>query len=194
MSADMSGPQRQQIDTRFGSVLSEVDTIADTTSFNGVALLRGGSGPGGVLEISFQVAVREITLAIPPARVANLSPGLARGSVRSDEGARVARWNIAAAARAVDLIRAGIAADRRRVAAAYRIAQSFRRAAGDSAETLTSPTTAVDLSRVLAMRIAEEGGIAVADRALDRFRQLLIGLDHQTDGDAASGVRERARY
>src|SRR5690606_26285675 len=142
MSEDESGPGRRQSDARFASVLSEADTIAATTSFNGVALLRGGSGPGGVLEIPLRVSgnpgdASEITIVIPPARIANLSPGLARGSIASGEGARVVRGNIAAAMRSVGAIRDGIAADRRRVAAAYRNARTF----GRMGESLPGPTS-----------------------------------------------------
>jgi flagellin len=186
-SPDRSRPGRRQMDARFAFILSDVDSIAERTSFNGVVLLQGGSGPGGVLEIQFQVgggsgAASELTIKLPPANAASLSSGLAHDSVATGEGARVARVNVSLAAQAVDAIRAGIARDRRRIAAAYRNGQTLRRAADAAGEGLTSPSMAIDLSRVLATRIAEEGGIAVADRTLDRFRQLLLGFDQQMAG------------
>lgn len=190
ISGDLSQLEREQLDAQFRTLRSDIDAIAATTAFNGVALLQGGPGPGGVLEISFKVGTGaaehdEITISIAPASVADLSPALAGGSVATQAGAWMARTDITEAAAAVDAMRAGIAGDRQRFAAAYRNSQSMRQASGTVREALTSPSAAIDLSHVLATRIAEEGGIEITERALDRLRELLIGFDQRPSAASA---------
>lgn len=182
MGGGLSDLERAQLDREFQSVKSEIDAIAATAEFNGTFLLQGGSGPGGALEISFKIGTGaadedEVTISIAPASVAALSTGLADGDVTTFAGAVAAEGDTAAAADAVAAIRARIAGDRARFAAAWRNSQSMQQAASDTRRALTSPTVAVDLSRVLAARVAEEGGIALTEQSLDRLRRLLIGLD-----------------
>jgi flagellin len=183
-SAHLSDFERAQLDALFQALKSEIDAIAATTEFSGVPLLQGGEEAGEDLEVSFKVGTGaaeqdEITVSIAPASAADLSAGLADDSLRSEAGAAEAEMDAAEAVEAVDAIRAGIAGDQQRFAAAYRTSRTMEQANESVRQALTSPSVAIDLSRVLAERIAEEGGVALTGRAIDRFRQLLMTFDQQ---------------
>jgi flagellin len=195
-SGERSDLERAQLDTEFQSIKAEIDTIVEQTTFNGAALLQGGDGPGGALEISFRVgsggdAADTITVTIAPASVADLSGGLDGGDIQSRAGAEAAVDDVATAQEAVGAIRAGIAGDIQRFFSAARHNRAIEASLEEAQSALSSPTVSVDMAQLLATRIAEDGGIRFTDRAIERIQQLLIGLDlpatqaEEKDGGAA---------
>jgi len=181
-SDDLSDAERATLNVEFQSIKAEIDTIVEQTTFNGTALLQGGDGPGGALEISVKVgtgsdAADTITVTIAPASVADLSSDLDTGDITTEANAETAADSVEAAQDAVNAIRAGIAGDIQRFAAAARNNQEIEGGLGDAAAVLTSPAVAVDMAQLLATRIAEDSGFRLSDQTIDRIQKLLIGLE-----------------
>lgn len=181
-AGDRSAFERAQYEVEFQSVKTDIDAVASLTDFNSTQLLKGGSGAGGEFEVSFKVGTGnaesdEITVSIAPAAVADLSVGLATDTVATQAGATIAKTNVQSAQDVVDTIRAGIAGNMERFSIASRSNASMGRGAEDTRAALTNPSVAVDLSRLVATRVAEEGGYDLTEDTADRVRQLLIKLD-----------------
>lgn len=183
-AGDRSAFERSQYEVEFQSIKTDIDAVASLTLFDGTQILKGGGGAGGELEISFKVGTGndegdEILVSIAPAAVADLSAGLSTGSVSTQAGATTAKADVQAAQDAVDTIRAGIAGNLERFSIASRNNASIGQGAEDTRAALTNPTVAVNLSRLVATRVAEEGGVDLTEDAADRVRQLLIQLDQK---------------
>lgn len=200
-AAEVSGlstAERAQMDVEFQTLKSEIDDIAADTSFNRTKLLQGGTGAGGVFEVSFKVgtgndAEDAITVSIAPASVSDLSAGLSTGSVASMAGASTASTNVAAASDALDTIRAGIAGDMERFSIASRNNSVMRREDGAIRDVLTTPAVVIDLAQTVAKRTAADGGFDFTDRAVDQIRQLLISMgDWNLAANAAADRQDDA--
>ena len=186
-SDNLSDLERAQLDAQFQAIKSAIDTIAATAQFNGIPVLQGGDGADGALEIPYKVGTGaapqdEIVASVAPASVADLSAGLADDSLSTQAGASTAGTDITEAIDAVGPIRAGIAGTRERFAAAYDNNRSMQQANDAVRDALTTPSVTIDLSRVLAERIAQQGGVSLTSPAADRFRQLLLAFNLRDTG------------
>lgn len=181
-ASDRSVFERAQYEVEFQATKTDIDAVASLTLFDSTQLLKGGGGAGGEFEVSFKVGTGnqesdEILVSIAPAAVADLSAGLGTGSVATQADATTAKSDVEAAQDAVDTIRAGIAGNIERFSIASRNNASIGQGAEESRAALTNPSVAVDLSRLVATRVAEEGGLDLTEEVADRVRQLLIQLD-----------------
>ena len=158
--------------------------------------MQGGAGAGGAFEISFKIGTGnerhdDIVVSIAPASVADLSTGLAVGSVTSMVGASTARTNVASAVEVLDTIRAGIAGDIERFSIASRNNSVISRGLNETREALTNPAVVIDLVQLVARRATEDGGYRLDDRTVDQLRQLLISLsgsDNANNPITSSGL------
>lgn len=181
-SGDRSTFERAQYQVEFQATKTDIDAVASLTFFDNTQLLKGGGGAGGEFEVSFKVGTGnaesdEILVSIAPAAIADLSAGLSAGGVSTQAEATIAKADVQTALDAVDTIRAGIAGNLERFSIASRNNASISAGSEDTRAALTNPTVAVDLSRLVAKRVAEEGGIDLTEDTADRVRQLLIQLD-----------------
>lgn len=180
--SDRSGFERAQYQVEFQSTKTDIDAVASLTLFDSTQLLKGGSGAAGEFEVSFKVGTGnaesdEIVVSIAPAAIADLSAGLSTGGVSTQAEATLAKADVQTAQDAVDNIRAGIAGNLERFSIASRNNAAIGAGAEDARAALTNPTVAIDLSRFVAQRVAEEGGIDLTEESADRVRRLLIQLD-----------------
>lgn len=189
-ASDRSVFERSQYEVEFQALKTDIDGVASLTMFDGAQLLKGGSGAGGEFEVSFKVGTGnevndEITVSIAPASVSDLSAGLAGGDLSTQANATTAKADVKDARDVVDTIRAGLAGNMERFSIAARNNTSIGQGAETARAALTNPTVAVNLSRLVATRVADEGGIDLTEDAADRVRRLLIQLDQM--GPAAAG-------
>lgn len=83
----ISDTERAYIDTEFQSLRDEIDRVGASTEYNGIALLDGGGGAGGLLQ--FQVGTRNsvddrITIQLPILNIVTLTITGAAVDNRSD--------------------------------------------------------------------------------------------------------------
>jgi flagellin len=181
-AGDRSAFERSQYEVEFQAIKTDIDAVASMTVFDNTQLLKGGSGAGGEFEVSFKVGTGnaesdEITVTIAPAAVSDLSAALVTDNVATQADATATKASVNTALDVVDTIRAGIAGNMERFSIAARNNATIGQASQDARAALTNPTVAIDLSRFVATRVAEEGGFDLTEDTADRVRQLLIQLD-----------------
>jgi flagellin len=187
--------ERIRLELEFQQLMADIDRIAATAHFDGRVVL-GGDGSGGPYTLTVRVGSGtdesdEVTISISAATVEDLSSDLADDTLRTAEAAETAADNVAAAREALGvrlgearggIVRAdiaGLAADQGSI-----VAENARR-------DLIDPETAVDFSRLVAERVADEGDLNLFKDAERQLRDLLIRLGEQTAGEEATKTAAR---
>jgi len=182
-TATVSNAERIRLDLEFQTLMADIDQIATMAHFDGTVLLNGDGG-GGDYTLTVRVGSGtsdsdEVTISIGASTVADLAADLAEGDLRTAAAAETAADNIAVAREALGVRRgqvagglasavsAGLAAGQRSV-----IAENQRR-------DLLDPDTAVDFSRLVAERVADEGDLDLFKDVEQQLRDLLIRLGDQ---------------
>jgi flagellin len=195
-SADgLSSLDYARIDTSFQQIKSEIDSLAESASFSGTTLLNG-DGTGGPLTIEYSVgtgaaASDRIEIEIGAASVSDLSAALDTGDVLSAASAASAAIAVAEAEDAAGAIRARVSGDRTRVGTAY-LANLDSGGANESVRAaLADPTLALDLARVVAGQVAEEGELPLTAGAEHDLRNLLVRLETVSAPSSSSDTGTR---
>jgi flagellin len=178
--------ERLRLDLEFQSLKADIDRLATAVRFDGAALL-GGDGAGGAFTLTLRVgsgadaSADEITISISAATVAELSGDLATDTLTTAAAAQAAEANAAAAREALGVRRGEVAGGLARAAAAGLVAEANSNVAERTRRELVSPQVAVDFSRLVAERAADEGGVHLFDGAEQQLKNLLIRLGRETD-------------
>jgi hypothetical protein len=188
----VSHQERLRLDLEFQSIKAEIDRLATTVRFDGNVLLDG-DGAGGAFALTLRVgsgasaAADEIAISIGAATVGALSSGLATGTLRTVAGAEAAEDSIETARQALGVRRGEVAGGLARATAAGLAATAGSSLAERTRRELVSPQAAVDFSRLVAERAAEEGGVHLFDNAEQQLRELLLRLGGKADAVVERG-------
>jgi flagellin len=192
--ATTSAQDRLRIDLEFQSLKAEIDRLATTAKFDGTSILNG-DGAGGAFVRSFRVgsgtgASDDIQISISAATVSALSSGLAASTVTTASAATAAKAYATAAREALGVRQGEVVGGLQRANAAGLTGDGSAAAAGQAQLDLIEPDTAVDFSRLVAERVANEGDLDLFKDAEQHLRDLLIRLADQMT--AEKPPRERA--
>ena len=168
---------RAILDAEFAALRSEADRLAQAAEFDGTKILLG-DGAGNALQLTFRVgsgtaAADGLSVAIGPARVADLSAGLATGNLASAAAAAAAVSDVKAAIGALDAIRGAVRGAGQRISAAVGNALGMTAALDETRARRGAVDVAVDTARVLGEKIIDQGDLALSDVSLQLFRHML---------------------
>lgn len=172
--------ERTILDTEFARLRAEIDTIANGTTFDGLAILTGGGG-GGTLNLNFNVggdseAADVITVSIEAGTVANLDSGLAAANLLTVTTANAALTDVNAGIDKVKDARAGLRG------AAVRLYGAASSAAGRAYEVegvkddKQAIRVLVDVAQLVAERVADDRGIDTILHDTELLRQALVAF------------------
>ncbi len=157
-----------------------MDDISARTEFNGQVLLRG-DGLGGPLNFDFRVgtgseAADTVSVSIGSASVADLDASLSSAVILSATEADAARDSVEAAQLALAGIRSAVQGAAEALSFARTNGQSAAAVNRRTSENFSAPAVAIDLSRVLSERSADDAGLDLSGRSLDVLRAKAIDL------------------
>ena len=191
-TTDFSSIDRAILDTEFQAVKAEVNAIADRAAFGDTALLKGGSGPGGALQLTVKAgtgarSADDIVINFGAATVSALSPGLETADLLTQAGAATALTAVQTARDTLDTRRAEVSGGIVRLASAANSAGAQAAVLDRAGRDQAAPEISVDFSQLLAEQVADEGGINLTRGTRDLLQGLLLRLD---SGNEADGRRE----
>ena len=190
--AELSQQERAVLNAEFNDLLDEIDEVASSTSFHGIDLLSGDPDAGGSpLELTFRTggsADKAVSIALADSSTVALSSTLPTVDLLSEAGADAA---VAAVAEAVGTV----ADNRAAIRGARAQLNSVETAAGEISAVVenvrkmkTSPQTVIDLARVVAHQVTEDGGVNLSDGAQKLLQDVLLRMSAATaNGGPASG-------
>jgi flagellin len=173
--------ERALLNTEFDNLRSEIDAIAENTSFEGLKVLNG-SGGSGALELSFNVggdggAGDVVTVSIESGKAANLDSSLATATLFTVDGATAALSDVNAAIDKEKDVRAGLRGSIERLHGA--VAGAGEQAAVTEIEKDNRLATwaVLDISRQGSEQAAEEGGATSVRYEAQRQRDMIGAFD-----------------
>ena len=190
--ATLSQQERAVLNSEFDDLLDEIDEVASSTSFNGIGLLSGDPDAGGnPLELSFRSGGHgdnAVSVTLADASAAALSSALPTVDLLSEAAADAAVVAVAEAAGTVADSRAAIRGARAQLNSVETAAGEISAVVESVREMMTSPQTVIDLSRVVAQQVSEDGGINLTDGAQKLLQDVLLRMSAATaNGGPASG-------
>ena len=188
----LSQEQRAILESEFNDLRDDIDSHAASTSFNGINLLAGDEdSPGDPLEISFQAGgtpPKIVTVSIEESDTEALSADLETASLRSESQSDAA---VAAVEEALDAVadrQAAIRGARAQLNSVETAAGEVSKIVEDVREMRVTPEKVVDLSRVVADQVSEQGGVHLAEGAQKLLQEVLLRVSSNTaNGGAAPG-------
>ena len=192
---ELSAQDRAILDAEFSDLRSEIDEIAADTSFNGIDLLQGDSDtPTDPLELSFKLGgaaggASTVSVSLNAADSESLYEDLATASLSSESNSDAAVTAVEEAQVAVSDIRAAVRGARAQLdnveAAAGEVSAVIERVR----DVKVTPEEVVDLSRVVADRVTEEGGVHLIEGAQKILQDVMLRMSAATanGGPAAGG-------
>jgi flagellin len=189
---ELSGAERASLNLEFEDLRSEIDAVASSTSFNGVDLLAGDpANSSNPLMLDVQtggIPAATVTISMAAADIQNLSAPLETVDLLSEAASTTA-------VAAVDVAQGAVAERQAAVRGARAQLNSVETAAGEvsavvegARELKTSPETVVELSRIVANQVSEEGGVSLSDGAQNLLKEVLLRMSVSTaNGGPASG-------
>ena len=189
---ELSAKDRAVLGSEFSGLRDEIDDIAGTTTFNGVALLSGSAGsPGAPRVIDFgagSASGETVTVSINPADSGSLSSDLATANLASQAGGDAAVAAVAVAQSSVNEIRAAVRGARSQLT-------SVEAAAGETSAVVervqamkAAPEKVVELSHVVARQVTEQSGLRIQDGAQQLLQDVLLRMSAATaNGGRAAG-------
>ncbi len=190
-TATYSSLDRAVINTGFRVLVGEIDEIAAETSFNGILLLQGGSGPGGALQLDFKVGSGTapedaVTVAIAPAASGDLAAALTSATLAGAASASAAATAVAAGKASLQAIQGAIAGAAERLAVAASNAGTQAGGLGDARAALVDPSVAVSAAALVAEQVIEEGGVRLLPGAERLFQTMLRPIDEPAPAEPPS--------
>lgn len=190
--AVLSQQERAVLNTEFNDLLDEIEEVASTTSFNGIDLLSGDpDAAGNPLELTFRSggsAEMAVSVALADSSVAALSSALPTVDLLSEAGADAAVDAVAEAAGTVADSRAAVRGARAQLNSVETAAGEISAVVENVREMKISPQTVIDLSRVVAQQVTEDGGVNLSDGAQTLLQDVLLRMSAATgNGGPASG-------
>lgn len=185
--------ERALIDNEFVALRDDIDRIVDATDFHGIDLLKGNPDSlADPLELSFDVrgtgAGVKVRIAIERADVAGLSDELPDATLGSEASAGEAVIAVSAAAERLSGIQEAVRAARTQIEPVEDPAGTVSAVLTRVRDEAVSPETVLDLARIVANRIAEEGGIDFSAGAEKSLQELMLRVSASTaNGGPASG-------
>jgi len=177
---DLSSHERAILNTEFEALRSELDTIANAATFNGIALLDGSGG--GTLDLDINVgggtgAEDTITLSLQSTTVANLATGLSTARLTTAADAAAAATTVQAAIDKVGDARTDVRGLNLRLQAADADAGS-RAAVSQAREDERQATrVTIDFSHLVAEEVRDQAGINPLLHDADLLRDLVASLE-----------------
>ncbi len=189
---ELSAQDRAVLDSEFREILAEIDEVASSTAFNGIDLLSGDAEAGGAsLELTFRTggtADRSVSVTLADSASESLSAALPAANLLSDAGAAAALVAVEEAQGNVGDSRAAIRGARAQLNTVETAAGEVSAIVENVREMKTSPETVIDLSRVVARQVTEEGGLNLSDGAQKLLQDVLLRMSVATaNGGPASG-------
>jgi flagellin len=190
--AELSSQERAVLNSEFDDLLDEIDDVASSTQFNGIGLLAGDSDAGGSpLELTFRSggsADKAVSVTLADSGAAALSAALPTADLMSQASANAAVTAVAEAQGNVADTRAAVRGARAQLNSVETAAGEMSAIVENVREMRTSPETVVDLSRVVALQVSEEGGVNLSDGAQKLLQDVLLRMSVATsNGGPASG-------
>jgi flagellin len=159
----LGAAERGAIQKESAQLLSEVDRIAKTASYNGTPLLDGGG-----VSISMQVGTNggaADSLDVKLASTTAQALGVAGADLGSAAGARQALSSIDAALESLGSARAGLGATQNRFASALDTAGAARLSTVAAESRIMDADVASELSALVGGQVRSKAGIAVLSQA-----------------------------
>ncbi len=176
--AELSARERAVLQEEFDDVRSEIDDIANNTAFNGTNLLKGDpDNSSNPMQMSFKTggeAGDNVTVSIDRADTEGLSSDLASASLLTEAGADAAVIAVDEAKLAVQDVKAAVRGSRAQIANVSAAAGEVSAVIAKVRDEKASPEAAIDLSRLVADKAIEEGGVALADGTQQILQNLLL--------------------
>jgi flagellin len=192
--AELSAKERAVLQEEFDDVRSEIDDIANNTSFKGTSLLKGDpDNSSDPLQMSFKTGGEtgdNVTVSINRADTEGLSSDLASASLTSQSGAEAAVTEVADAKIALLDVKAAVRGSRAQIGNVSAAAGEVSAVIGRVRDDKASPEAAIDLSRLVADKAIEEGGVALEDGTQQILQNLLLrdaAVSTPAGGAAAGG-------
>lgn len=182
--------ERAILNVAFQKLKGDVDGIADSVTFNGEQILKGGDGPDGALTREFGAGENAFTVTVPPATLADLSADLVSADISTLEGAVTALDNLQEAAGNLDVRRRNIALEIQSIASEQfliGVAAMAEQTAAAGREVLDQPDAALEFSKKIARDIARQAEVFLSEGAAEGVQQLLTGLNTAAGDDGATG-------
>lgn len=175
---ELSARDRAILTSEFDDIKSDIDNLAAGASFNGQQLLAGDPDtPANPLELTFTLGVvprSTITASLNAADTASLSSDLDSSTLTSQAGSETAVTAVDEAKVALADIQAAVRGARAQVSSVETAAGEVSAIVEKVREVKASPEAAIDVSRVLADKIVEEGGVRLADGAQQVLQMTLM--------------------
>jgi flagellin len=154
--------ERALMNTEFDNLRSEIDAIAENTSFKGLKILNG-SGGSGALDLSFNVggdpgADDIVTVSIESGKAANLDSGLATADLFAVDGATTALASVNAAIDKEQDARADLRGSIERLHGAVAVAGEQAAVSEVEKNDHLATRAVLDISRQGSVQAAREGG------------------------------------
>ena len=176
--AELSGGDRAILQAEFADVRSQIDQVAGAASFDGTSLLSGDpSSPSDPLQLSYEVGVgssNKVTVSLNPADTASLSSDLASTSLMTAGGSDVAVTAVSDAQDALGVIQAAGRGARTQFSDVSDARDQVGAVVDRARDVKTDPQVAVDMSRLVAKKAEDQGGVALVKGAAQLLQAVLL--------------------
>lgn len=182
--AEISAQDRAVLNSEFSDIVDEIDSVASSTSFSGTGLLSGDpDSAGNPLDLTFRVggsAEKAVSVSLSDSRAEALSASLPTADLLSASGAATALAAVEEAQVSVDDRQAAVRGARAQLNSVETAAGEVSAVVENVREMRTSPETVVDLSRLVAVQVADEGGVNLSDGAQKLLQDVLLKMSAST--------------